>query len=165
MKTNTFFVFSFRLSCAGVFELSHNLYLFIVLYAILLAKNVLYFCIISVLLCKRNRMKKEMFRNKVHWLANHTKRFHCIFSIHSLWSRICMSTSFISSFFLFYKSTENLSHLSIWNTHYIHSLLKFCTSSVTVLNRIFLVVIFFCTFTAIRTNCLSLTHDNVYLNV
>ncbi|XP_053484089.1 patr class I histocompatibility antigen, A-108 alpha chain-like isoform X2 [Ictalurus furcatus] len=48
----------------GVFELSHTLYLFSVLYVMLLAKNVVYFCTVSVLLCKRNRASKEMFRSK-----------------------------------------------------------------------------------------------------
>ncbi|GAA6108387.1 uncharacterized protein LOC113663835 [Tachysurus ichikawai] len=37
----------------GLFKLSRRLYLFIVTYVILLVKNVFYFCIVSVLLCKR----------------------------------------------------------------------------------------------------------------
>ncbi|MCI4377666.1 hypothetical protein PGIGA_G00206140 [Pangasianodon gigas] len=38
----------------GLFELRRSLYLFNVTYVILLAKNVLYFCTVSVLLYKRN---------------------------------------------------------------------------------------------------------------
>ncbi|KAG7329924.1 hypothetical protein KOW79_006146 [Hemibagrus wyckioides] len=39
---------------SGVLEFSRSLYLFSVTYLILLVKNVLYFCTISVLLCKTN---------------------------------------------------------------------------------------------------------------
>ncbi|KAG7329923.1 hypothetical protein KOW79_006145 [Hemibagrus wyckioides] len=46
------------------FELSHNLYLFSMSYVILLVKNVLYFCILSVLLSKTNQVNKEMVKRK-----------------------------------------------------------------------------------------------------
>ncbi|KAM9501347.1 uncharacterized protein Hap1MRO34_010218 isoform 1-T1 [Clarias gariepinus] len=49
-----------------VFGLPHNLYLFSVSYVILLLKNVLYFCVVSILLCKRNRINKEISRSKAH---------------------------------------------------------------------------------------------------
>ncbi|KAK2860749.1 hypothetical protein Q7C36_004915 [Tachysurus vachellii] len=38
----------------GLFELSRSLYLFSLTYVILLVKNILYFCTVSVLLCKTN---------------------------------------------------------------------------------------------------------------
>ncbi|XP_047673546.1 immunoglobulin lambda-1 light chain-like isoform X2 [Tachysurus fulvidraco] len=45
------------------FELSRSLYLFSVTYVILLVKNILYFCIVSVLLYKRNTENKKILRN------------------------------------------------------------------------------------------------------
>lgn len=53
-------------SCAGVFELRHSLYLFSVTYVILLVKNILFFCTVSVLLYKRNAANKEVLRSKAH---------------------------------------------------------------------------------------------------
>ncbi|KAB5579589.1 hypothetical protein PHYPO_G00196730 [Pangasianodon hypophthalmus] len=49
---------------SGLFELSRSLYLFSVTYVILLVKNVLYFCTVSVLLYKRNSANKDMLRGK-----------------------------------------------------------------------------------------------------
>ncbi|XP_046706722.1 immunoglobulin lambda-1 light chain-like [Silurus meridionalis] len=48
----------------GVTELKHSLNLFSVTYVILLLKNVLYFCTVSVLLYKRNAANKKMLRSK-----------------------------------------------------------------------------------------------------
>ncbi|MCI4377672.1 hypothetical protein PGIGA_G00206180 [Pangasianodon gigas] len=48
----------------GLFELRRSLHLFSVVYVILLVKNVLYFCTVSVLLYKRNAANKEMLRSK-----------------------------------------------------------------------------------------------------
>ncbi|XP_053089602.1 uncharacterized protein LOC113540011 [Pangasianodon hypophthalmus] len=48
----------------GLFELSRSLHLFSVTYVILLVKNVLYFCTVSVLLYKRNSANMEMFKSK-----------------------------------------------------------------------------------------------------
>ncbi|KAK2860748.1 hypothetical protein Q7C36_004914 [Tachysurus vachellii] len=45
------------------FELSRSLYLFSVTYVILLVKNILYFCTVSVLLYKRNTANKKILRN------------------------------------------------------------------------------------------------------
>ncbi|KAB5579592.1 hypothetical protein PHYPO_G00196760 [Pangasianodon hypophthalmus] len=50
----------------GLFELRRSLHLFSVVYVILLVKNVLYFCTVSVLLYKRNAANKEMLRSKAH---------------------------------------------------------------------------------------------------
>ncbi|KAK3546147.1 hypothetical protein QTP70_024471, partial [Hemibagrus guttatus] len=50
----------------GVLALSRSLYLFSVTYVILLVKNVLYFCTVSVLLCMRNPANMEMIRSKGH---------------------------------------------------------------------------------------------------
>ncbi|KAK3566825.1 hypothetical protein QTP86_004576 [Hemibagrus guttatus] len=50
----------------GVLALSRSLYLFSVTYVILLVKNVLYFCTVSVLLCMRNPANMEMSRSKVY---------------------------------------------------------------------------------------------------
>ncbi|GAA6079070.1 immunoglobulin lambda-1 light chain-like isoform X1, partial [Tachysurus ichikawai] len=48
---------------ADGFELSRSLYLFSVTYVILLVKNILYFCTVSVLLYKRNTANKKILRN------------------------------------------------------------------------------------------------------
>ncbi|KAK2860750.1 hypothetical protein Q7C36_004916 [Tachysurus vachellii] len=50
----------------SLFQLSHNLYLFSVSYVILLVKNVLYFCFLSVLLWTRNRVNEETVRSKAN---------------------------------------------------------------------------------------------------
>lgn len=93
---------SFRLSCADGVQLCYSyVYLFSVSYVILLMKNMLYFCTVSVLVYKRNRENVEMSRTKVHWSVHqsNTPKVPIIFFIHFLWSRFCFSSCFTSSFF------------------------------------------------------------------